>query len=116
MNPWWPDESGESSEDRRSLLTWRLMGVSLPDSENGTSGTAAYPVGWLGMAPKDRTVTDPVRPCLVQEFRDVGNAMTANPRSWVGQGVGGRHSTEVPQGTTQPRGNGKGGHFDRILT
>ena len=46
----------------------------------------------------------------------MGNAMTANPRSWVGQGVGGRHSTEVPQETTQPRGNGKGGHFDRILT
>ena len=42
--------------------------------------------------------------------------MTANPRSWVGQGVGDRHSTEVPLGTTEPRGNGKGGHFDRILT
>ncbi len=80
------------------------------------SSTVAYPVGWLGMAPRERTATDPVRPCLVQEFREVGNAMTANPRSWVGQGVGGRHSTEVPQETTQLRGNGKGGHFDRILT
>ena len=42
--------------------------------------------------------------------------MTANPRSWMEQGVGGRHSTEVPHGTTQPGGKGKGGHFDRILT
>lgn len=94
----------------------RLMGVSLPDSEHGTRRTAAYCGGWLGMARKERTANDPVKPCLVQEFSEVGNARTANPRSWVGQGVGGRHSTEVLQGTTQPRRNGKGGYFDRILT
>ena len=68
------------------------------------------------MAPKERTVTDPVRPWEVQEPTQEGNAMTANPRSWTEQGVGGRHSTEVPYGTAQPGGKGKGGHFDRILT
>ena len=44
----------------------RLIRVSLPDSEYGTSSTAAYPVGCLGMAPKERIAIDPVRPCLVQ--------------------------------------------------
>ncbi|PSR20563.1 MAG: hypothetical protein C7B45_14290 [Sulfobacillus acidophilus] len=50
-------------------------------SEQGTSSTAAYPVRWLGMAPKESTAIYPVRPCLVQESHDVGNAMTANSRS-----------------------------------
>jgi hypothetical protein len=58
------------------------------------------------MAPKERTVTDPVRPCLGHEF-EVGNAMTANPRSWVEQGVGGRHSTEVPPEQHNPTGMGR---------
>ena len=40
--------------------------------------------------------------------------MTANPRSWMEQGVGGRHSTEVPEETTELHGKGKGGHFDRF--
>jgi len=30
------------------------------------------PGGWLGMAPRDSTVTDPVRPCLVRWSEEVG--------------------------------------------
>jgi len=58
------------------------------------------PGGWLGMAPRDSTVTDPVRPCLVRRSQEVGQwsdsadhlATTANPSPRVGQGVGGRQS------------------------
>ena len=94
MNPWWPDEGGEPSEFGRSLLTPRLKRVSLPDSDNGTSGTVAYPVGCLGMAPGERTATNPVRPCLSRRIDRIG-ILVSMPGE-IGEPL--RHGGDFPDG------------------
>ena len=48
-------------------------------------------------------------------FTGPAPAESSRGKQWRGHITKTGNSTEVPLGTTQPRGNGKGGHFDRIL-